>query len=271
MGATITEPGVYTLPAEQYHRDPVVGGSLSRSGAKTLLRCPAMYAYEREHPPAPKREYEIGACAHDALLERGPGVTVIEADSYRTKAAQEERDAVRAAGRIPVLPHEWDEVQAMVAAVRAHPLAGALFTQGRAEETLIWRDERTGIWCRAMVDWLRPDMLVDLKTAESADPEHFRKSAADYGYDIQAWHYPDGARAVGLGALPMFFVVVEKKPPHLVSVVTLDAEYQRQGELLMRRAREIWRDCTEAGVWPAYVPETEFATIPPPRWRHIEE
>jgi len=37
----ITEPGVYALPADVYHADPVAGGSLSSSGAKKLLACPA--------------------------------------------------------------------------------------------------------------------------------------------------------------------------------------------------------------------------------------
>ena len=30
----ITEPGVYDIPATAYHRDPVVGGSLSSTGAR---------------------------------------------------------------------------------------------------------------------------------------------------------------------------------------------------------------------------------------------
>jgi hypothetical protein len=40
----ITQPGVYDLPADVYHADPVppeLGGSLSSSGAKLLLPRPA--------------------------------------------------------------------------------------------------------------------------------------------------------------------------------------------------------------------------------------
>jgi len=33
----VTEPGVYDIPEDAYHRDPVKGGSLSYSGAKKLL------------------------------------------------------------------------------------------------------------------------------------------------------------------------------------------------------------------------------------------
>lgn len=42
---TITEPGVYDLPAEVYHADPVEGGSLSSTGARKLLppSCPGWH------------------------------------------------------------------------------------------------------------------------------------------------------------------------------------------------------------------------------------
>ena len=47
---TVTEPGVYAMPFDVYLADPVPGGSLSTSGAKTLLNaCPAIFAYERKH------------------------------------------------------------------------------------------------------------------------------------------------------------------------------------------------------------------------------
>jgi len=36
-GIQVTAPGVYDIPAEAYHADPVPGGSLSASGARDLL------------------------------------------------------------------------------------------------------------------------------------------------------------------------------------------------------------------------------------------
>ena len=50
------EPGVYDLPAEQYHRDPVEGGSLSASGAASPHARPAAKPTPRPHAAAPNRK-----------------------------------------------------------------------------------------------------------------------------------------------------------------------------------------------------------------------
>ena len=69
----ITEPGVYTMDEADYHADPVPGGSLSCSGAKKLLACPARFAYDREHPPAPTPAMELGTAAHKLKVVRQNG------------------------------------------------------------------------------------------------------------------------------------------------------------------------------------------------------
>ena len=59
---TITAPGVYDIPAEDYHRDPVPGGSLSSTGARKLLppSCPAKFRYEQDNPPTPTAALDFG-------------------------------------------------------------------------------------------------------------------------------------------------------------------------------------------------------------------
>jgi hypothetical protein len=52
--------------------------------------------------------------------------------------------------------------------IYVHPIAGRLLRGGQAEKTLIWRDEATGVLCRAKADYLRPDGIVDVKTAAGA-------------------------------------------------------------------------------------------------------
>ena len=118
----VTEPGVYTMDEADYHADPVPGGSLSCSGAKKLLASPARFAYDREHPPAPTRAMEMGSAvhAHELVLGTGAQIVVIDADNYRTKAAQEAAAAAREAGAVPLLTAEHDQVQAMAAALRDH-------------------------------------------------------------------------------------------------------------------------------------------------------
>jgi hypothetical protein len=155
-GPFITEPDVYDLPEAAYHRDPVVGGSLSSSGARTLLKeCPAIFRYEQQHPKTSKA-FDFGTAAHREVLGVGGDIVVCDYENWKTKKAQEEAAAARLAGKTPILTHEHQQVQAMAKALRDHPLAEALLTPegGTPEQTLVWQDEATGIFCRAMLDWL---------------------------------------------------------------------------------------------------------------------
>ncbi|WP_282916571.1 PD-(D/E)XK nuclease-like domain-containing protein, partial [Streptomyces exfoliatus] len=93
-------------------------------------------------------------------------------------------------GTVPLLRHEWAQVQAMAAAVRQHPQAGPLFTgQGIAERSLYWTDPATGVRCRVRPDWLKElpglTLAVDLKTTKDASPQAVQKAIRDYSYHQQ--------------------------------------------------------------------------------------
>src|SRR4051794_32399270 len=86
-------PGVYDdMPVAAYHADPVPGGSLSCSGAKKLLppSCPALYAWERDNPPAPTTTFELGHAAHQRVLGVGPEIVVVDAETWNTNAVKAE-------------------------------------------------------------------------------------------------------------------------------------------------------------------------------------
>jgi hypothetical protein len=253
-----------------YHADPVPGGSLSSSGARKLLASPARFAYDREHPPAPTPAMELGTAAHRLVLGVGQPICRLSHDDWRTKAAKDARDEARAQGYIPVLESDWQQVEAMAAALREHPIAAALFDpeHGDPEQSLFWTDDRTGVWMRARLDWLprQPSgrlIISDYKTAVSASPDAFTRAVSNFGYHQQAPFYCDGAAALGLGPDPAFlFVVQEKTPPYLVAVYELDALAMEAGRARNRRAAEMFRDCTEAGVWPGYPDEIGLISLP---------
>jgi hypothetical protein len=277
MTATLTEqitvPGLYDIPADVYHADPVPGGSLSASGAKKLLppHCPATYRYERDNPPATTKTFEFGHAAHKEVLGTGPELVRIDADEWRKDSVKAEVAAVRARGGVPLKPVEYDRVQAMAAALRAHPYASRLFQRGRAEQSLFWVDKESGIWRRSMLDWL-PEagaatrlLVPDYKTCESADPETLQRVIWNYGYNRSAAWYLDGVRALGLGdgAAMFVFVFQEKSPPYLVTVAQPTAFSLTVGRALNREAIQVYRRCVETGHWPGYN-DDEVAVIPLP-------
>lgn len=277
----ITKPGVYDIPEAVYHADPVPGRSLSSSGARRLLECPALFDYERRHKRGPKKAFDIGSAAHHLVLGTGPELVVIGAPDMRTKAAKEQRDAAYARDAIPLLPAEFEQVQAMAEALKGHPMAAKVFApeRGPAERSLFWRDAETGVWCRARLDHMptadytaRWFIVSDYKTTRSAHPEQISKAVYDYGYHIQAAMYLEGVRALGIHADPrMVFVFQEKAAPYVTTVIELDHVALKIGHSQLRKALALYRQCSESGRWPGYSEQVETISLPVYAERKHEE
>jgi hypothetical protein len=271
-GPVITEPGVYEMTNEEYHRDPVPGGSLSSTGARRLLECPAKYRWEQDHPQAPKKVFDFGTAAHQEVLGRGDGIALVEADSWRTNAAQDAAAEARARGAVPLLPKDYAVVQQMAAAIRRHPIAGPLFAaDGVAEESLFWQDPVTGVWRRARPDWRTGRIVADYKTTVDASDEELPKTILNFGYHQQGDWYTTGVRALGLIEAPAFLLVFqEKTPPYLVNAVEMTAVTLRIGRHRNRKALALYRECTETGHWPGYG-ETQPGLVSLPPWAEKTE
>lgn len=254
---TTMKPGIYPgISNRDYHADPALGST----SLKTLAtRTPAHWKWESEHP-VQKDAYDLGTVAHSLILEGDEsGVEVWDFPAWTTKVAKESREESRAAGKIPLLTKDWEQVKGMRNAVVAHTVARELFTGHRAEQSLFWEEDGLTLKCRPDA-WHRT-LLVDLKTTRSADPNEFGKTAHEYGYHQSAAHYIDGVKAATGEELPFPFVLVEKTEPYLVSVVELDAEAINLGRALNDRAKRIYRECLESNTWPGY-PAVEPVSLP---------
>lgn len=281
----ITRPGVYDMPADVYHRDPVAGGSLSSTGARRLAEQggPAKFRYAADHPGEDRTEaLDFGVLAHQVILgDADDRIVVINADEWRTDAIKAEVARARAAGKVPVKPKQWATVKAMAEAIENHPkAAGLLHSAGKAEQTLVWRDSSSGVWCRARFDYYRAKIaglrlvIPDLKTTEDASNEAFAKSAAKYGYHQQADFYCRGPRALGLDSDPLFVcVAIEKKPPYLVNLIEFEDADLAIGRNLNQAALHTFADCRRTGQWPGYGgPEGDVQLVGlPSYYRHLHD
>ena len=273
--AIVREPGIYDgIPNDVYHADPVLGGSLSQSGAKMLLppSAPAKYDEQRRNPTASTRAQNLGSAAHAVVLDDGPRPFLIDAADYRTKDAKAARDQALADGLTPVLPAELETVMRMAEAILAHPLASQLLgVPGKAEQSAFWHDAEFDVWRRARFDFLpdpehhgRPRLLVpDYKTTKAAHPDQFARSVADFGYHMQADWYLSALVALGYDPDAVFlFIAQETTPPYLVTVGQLDDDALQIGRHLNRKALRIFAQCRESGVWPGYSDGVETLALP---------
>lgn len=259
-------PGIYPdIKNDAYHADPALGST----SLKTLAtRTPAHWKWESEHP-VHKDVYDLGTVAHSLILEDDEsGVTVIDVDDKRGAKWTVPADAAKNAGKIPLKTSEWEQVKGMRDSVMSHPLARAAFTDHRAEESVFWDEGGQMFKCRP--DAWKDGLLVDLKTTVNADPSEFGRTAYKLGYEQSADHYTDGVRRATGELLPFIFVLVEKSPPYLVSVVQLDDDALAAGRALNDRAKRIYADCLATDTWPGYQSDE---SIKLPWWalRDIEE
>lgn len=252
--------GIVDMPANEYHRHP----ALSSSGARKLLppSCPALFKHERDNGQPVKRVFEIGTAAHKTVLGVGPKLVLVDAERWDTNDTKKKVADVRAEGGVPLKRAEFEQINAMAKALREHPYAGALFDPqrgGKPEQNLFWTDAKTGVDCRARVDWLPATdrrgrlILPDYKSAAEVDPESIGKALHNFGYAMQAPFYLDAIEALGLADRAAFvFVIQMKTPPYLVTVAEVDAESLRIGRHYNHVARETFAACTEANYWPGF-------------------
>ncbi|CAH2603817.1 conserved protein of unknown function [Rhodovastum atsumiense] len=190
MAVRLTEPGVYSLRAADYHSDPAPEPSLSHSIAKMLIpgrrptRSPrhAWHAHPRLNPKwepsKPTQAKDEGAIVHSLILGTGVPVMEVAADNWNKKQDQVRRAQARAAGQIPILSWRLAELHDCADAVVEQMMEIESCTDFfdpdcQSEATLLW--QIGPLWARAMVDRMAPTGIwYDLKsTGISAAPEDF--------------------------------------------------------------------------------------------------
>jgi hypothetical protein len=275
-------PGIHRMPAEVYHRDRT---AISSSGARKLLPphgCPARFRYDQDHPEVPTREMDLGTAAHKLVLGIGPELVLLDADDYRKPSTRDERDYAREQGKLALLPHEYDQVQEMAGALHDHPTAAMLLEPGTGwpEQALFWSSLVPGpgpnqppveVRRKCLLDWLSTRrqastgrlLVPDYKTAKSAEQSLWMKDAKKFGCHQQAAWNMGGIRALGIDDDPLFlFIVQEKKPPYLVSVIEMDSDAIMWGGELNEHALQIYRKCVLTGRWPSYSDDIILGHLP---------
>lgn len=291
----ITGPGIYEdLPDQVYHRGP----GISKSGLDLIKISPALYKANRDHPRPPTPAMVIGSAFHTAVLEperfaqvyvaapddapRRPTDRQIHAKkpSAETVAAIQWWQAWDAdnAGKIVLdtkagedpfwQPSDWDLVQRMADAVRAHPIASILLApdDGAAEISVFWQDRWRNRLCKCRPDFTNwaHDVCVDLKSSHDATFSGFQRSVIDFRYHVQEAWYTDGQREAGCMPRNGFvFVAVEKRPPWHVGVYRLEPEAVRMGRVAYRRDLDLYSQCKAADEWPGLDPAIRPLPLPP--------
>lgn len=268
--------GVHDWTADEYHADPLKpwGGSVSSTQLRHIVwpdGSPARVKAEREQPVHTDAMDE-GTVAHRLVLGVGGLIRVVDAPDWRTKVAREIRDETRAANGTPVLRKDLHRLTGLRRAVLRHDEAGPLFAAGRGipERSVLWVDDVTGRYCRAMfdrfpaLDWPGRPLAVDLKKTTSVSTRALLRTVVSYRLDQQAAHYLDGLASLGIPDAGFVFVFVEAARPHHVRVVQLSESWLLHARRRNREALDLLDRCLDRNDWPGAPPG--LLTLEPPPW-----
>jgi len=261
-------PGIYQMPAAEYHALPHLSNSLAQliieqSPKHAWTACRALNPNYVEEE---KETFDIGSACHALLLEGQDRMVVIEADDWRKKEAREARDAARAAGKHPVLAKRWQDVMkmrdvAVQALAECQELGGISLADGVAEQVIIF-DVR-GVRCRVRLDWWqRGRAIIDYKTCENAAPEAFSRQLIRMGYHIQDEFYSLAVEKTTGARDPFYIMAQEKSPPYAVSFHACAPSLRTVAEQDLSYAIPKWQECLTSNRWPAHSPRIHYTEAP---------
>lgn len=246
----------YRLTNQQYHS---ITQAVSSTGLKAIYKGNPAYCLEkyirRSLPDDDTPAKLIGRATHKLILEYRSfkkDFAIIPQVDKRTKAGK----AIWAEfkeqhpGKEYISQEDYDDIRRMRDAVMRHPQANQLLSGGEAERSVVWMEENTDIpiACRARCDYIKGNILIDLKTCLSAQPEEFTRDLIRMKYPIQEAHYRQGFSECSAFA----FIAVEKGDFNTVEVYDLDDIFDECGYLMWQEALEKWAKCVKDDHWPTY-------------------
>jgi len=197
---------IQQLTPAQYHaigrKGPISEWMLSKSMLFDFAKSP--YAWKYRLDKGERKEVtesmEWGT-AIDTLAtspdEFASVVQFVDAATWIGKAAQEQRQAIRASGKVPMLEKDRGRVQQAAEMLFHHFCRHGLNkAQKQVAATSTWTGASGRVYTlKCLADFWQP--LADLKTTRSLDAKALKYTIADFGYHWQAAMYADCFRANG--------------------------------------------------------------------------
>lgn len=266
--------GIYHGVPEEYYHDKVV--AMSAGQLKTILDSPAHFqaaCLKGRSEPTPAMRF--GSLAHKAILE-GPEflerhIVMPEFGGKGSKA--EKADWIeKHKSRIIVTEEELEDITGMLNSVLAHPVASKLLAGCGKRTEISGFFNLDGIRCKMRADiWRVDNLIVDLKTCQSAAELDFMKDAWSLRYPVQADWYTKGAEILTGQRHDFAYIAVEKKRPWPVAVYTAGAVFLSAGEQLTNLSLARFREAMNTGKFKAYSEQAQELQVPPWAMRELEE
>jgi len=256
------EQGFYKISDSDYHQGP----GLSKTDLGLLLRSPAHYKGREERKET--AALILGSAVHMAVFQPEEFdkkyAVKPEGMSFATKKGKDWRalhdDKI-------ILAFEDAKVcENIKLAVRLHPIASNLLSDGEAEVSGYWYDpEAPEILCKLRADWINKSkgIILDFKTCQDAREHVFKRDAYNLGYHMQAaWYLYGVSQITRREHRDFYFIAVEKNSPYAVAVYKASDEMTTEGLKDCAKALGIYKRCVAGDNWPGYPEEITDLGLP---------
>jgi exodeoxyribonuclease VIII len=238
---------------------------LSKSLLDLVHKSPAHYiSYIEGEKQEPTAAMIFGSLVHGVVFDQNNYAVLPEGLDRRTKEGKAVYDMFMFANKgteLIVTQDQYEHALNIKNAVYNHEKASVLLQQGQAEMSIFGKIENFDAKCR--VDFLntKHNVIVDLKTTNSAAPDEFAKSVWNYRYHVQAAFYMDLTKAERF-----FFIAVDKEKPFNVELYELDAEAIERGRQEYKKDIQTLQKCLDTGNWHGYTEDKKIHIISLPTW-----
>lgn len=245
------------MTEREYREHPAI----SRSQLFKLRESPEKFKYYMDNPEPATPALVFGQLLHTMVLQPvyiRRDFAVMPTIDRRTKAGKEEFAAFEenSKGKTVVTAEIFQTAVAMRDKLMSNDYVRQLL-DGEREKPFFWVDELTGEECKCRTDCLTHingmDIIVDLKTAESADTDTFMRHAIKYGYNLQAAMYGEGVKANTGKEYAFAFIVIEKKAPYAINILQADKAFVLHGFDMFRELIGTYHECKTTGNWWGYL------------------
>lgn len=260
------------IPMEEYLTMDAAGNS----DLTNMHRSAAYCDYQRTQVSTMTPATSWGVALHARVLEPHLYETTVgilpEDTNLRTKDGRAFKAQLEGSREVVLTKAEGDRVELAAQSVFACPSANLLLNaQGPVEQTIVVADPLTGCPLKIRPDKLIPQkgIVLDLKTTRMPSQRAFTKQAFDLSYDRKMAFYRFVMNQLGLiGPASAYeygvVIAVQNTEPFETCVYAIGGETLEVADASWRQDLNLFAECRESGVWPAFSPEIQ--TLELPKW-----
>jgi hypothetical protein len=197
---------------------------------------------------------DLGTLIHTYILEKNHFLDRYFPAVFKDRRKKEYLEAKKIAdGKEVVSKKYYESCKLIDEKLAKDPIGKNLFTNGKVEHSIFWKDPETGLLLKSRPDFISDNYIVDIKTTQCAEKYQFRKSVKNYKYHIQAAMQLDAYKAVtGKSHLNYIYFAIEPEEPFVFSIITLGDDFIEAGREEYKKGLQLYLECMKNNYWPGY-------------------